>query len=196
MIPSALIRVASRPLRRIHERILPAAPSFGSLGRGRTRRCLAGAAVGENPTWRSCTWSRRDGTTSRRTRIVLGPPTSCICEGRTKPGPGRVRRPAYAVSGTARARMSACSTGRGSCRLPCERRHDEERAADRMLALERQHRPSASRVVVRLQRIKPTGNPLRHHLRPIPKTVGRTARTHRLRFRRCDQVMRIERRSR
>jgi hypothetical protein len=39
----------------------------------------------------------------------------------------------------------------------------QERAADRMLALERQHRPSAPRVVVRLQRLKPTWNPLRHN---------------------------------
>ncbi len=38
----------------------------------------------------------------------------------------------------------------------------EEGAANWMLALERQHRPSAPRVVVRLQRLKPTWNTLRH----------------------------------
>jgi hypothetical protein len=48
-----------------------------------------------------------------------------------------------------------------------------------------------------LKRLKPAWNPLRHHLRPIPKTVGQTARSPPAsRFRRRTQVERIERRSR
>ncbi len=51
----------------------------------------------------------------------------------------------------------------------------EERAADRMLPLERQHRPAAPRVVVALERLKPAWNPLRHHLGDITNGRGRTA---------------------
>ena len=44
-----------------------------------------------------------------------------------------------------------------------------------MLPLERQHRPAAPAVVVRLERLEPTGDTLRHRPRRIPKTATQTA---------------------
>src|SRR5918995_5586593 len=50
----------------------------------------------------------------------------------------------------------------------------EERPPDWMLPFKRQHGPSAPRVVVALERLKPAGNTLRHNPRPIPKTADQT----------------------
>jgi hypothetical protein len=50
----------------------------------------------------------------------------------------------------------------------------EERPPDWMLPFKRQHEPSAPRVVVALERLKPAGNTLRHNPRPIPKTADQT----------------------